>query len=68
MSELKIILSYIASWSWFIISIIFFVGLIIMLTLDNYIAAISFILCWIISFGFALKRQKEVYNEARKRG
>ena len=65
--ELKVLTSYIAAWSWQIITIILLISSVIMLLIalpnKSYIMAVVVFIVFIICQYMAIKRRKEVFKD-----
>jgi hypothetical protein len=63
MNDTLIIIKYIATWAWFILSMMFLNISIIGIMLHNYQVTIGMIIPFIVCLVMALRRKTEVYNE-----
>jgi len=62
MEELNIITTYIASWMWHLIGIMFLIGLIFMLIIDRFVFMLGFAGVTLFCEIMAWRKQREVYK------
>lgn len=62
MEELNIITTYIASWMWHLIGVMFLIGFIFMLVIDKFVFMLGLAGVTLFCEVMAWKKQKEVYK------